>query len=53
MKKSVNLIHSMIVLDVKDKQFAEAETLVDTVIENPLGHSAKNPMLSVLQGSQI
>ena len=51
--QSVNLIHSMIVLDVKDKQFPEAETLVDTIIENPLGHSTKNPMLSVLQGTVV
>ena len=48
--QSVNLLHSMVVLDAKKSSFAEAEQMIDVILADSVSLAEQNPLLTVLQG---
>ena len=48
--QSVNLLHSMVVLDAKKSSFEEAEQMVDVIVADPTPLAKQNLLLTVLNG---
>ena len=46
--QSVNLIHSMIVLDLKKVTFERARRLIDEIVADPISQAKQNPLLAIL-----